>query len=214
MRRIAHRVERGEERVEPGPRGDGGVHALGGDEAEVERRRGGRDHGDGVLDGHEEEKAAPEERRQRVPPQHAGRRAPVGPPPPTRRGGRAHLPPLRAAAVRRLGDRVEDLAAGLLVAPARDSRGGGICAWRGVAWAGVGWAKLSVGVGGLGSRSAVACESPKSWRWFFFYSEYRVGGRAEISRVAASARASDARDGIRREMYLLPASAVPENAVV
>jgi hypothetical protein len=141
MRRIAHRVERGEERVEPGPRGDGGVHALGGDEAEVERRRGGRDHGDGVLDGHEEEKAAPEERRQRVPPQHAGRRAPVGPPPPTRRGGRAHLPPLRAAAVRRLGDRVEDLAAGLLVAPARDSRGGGICAWRGVAWAGVGWAK-------------------------------------------------------------------------
>jgi hypothetical protein len=213
MRRIAHRVERGEERVEPGPRGDGGVHALGGDEAEVERRRGGRDHGDGVLDGHEEEKAAPEERRQRVPPQHAGRRAPVGPPPPTRRGGRAHLPPLRAAAVRRLGDRVEDLAAGLLVAPARDSRGGGICAWRGV-----GGRRLGKVVGWRWRVGFAVCRgvriAQKLAVVFFFYSEYRVGGRAEISRVAASARASDARDGIRREMYLLPASAVPENAVV
>jgi hypothetical protein len=155
MRRIAHRVERGEERVEPGPRGDGGVHALGGDESEVERRRGGLDHGDGVLHGHEEEKAAAEERRQRVPPHHARRRAPLGPPPPTRRG-RSHLlvlPPLRAAV---LGGRVEDLAAGLLVAPARDSRGGQ-AGRRHMRVASVG---QSCRVG-QSPWSAVACQSPK-----------------------------------------------------
>jgi hypothetical protein len=98
------RVERGEERVEPGPRGDGGVQAPGGDEAQVERRRVRPDHGDGVLDGHEEQEAAPEERGRRVPPQHgrgARRRAPLGPRPPLRR---AHLLRRPCASARRRVD--------------------------------------------------------------------------------------------------------------
>jgi hypothetical protein len=121
-----YRVEGGEERVEPRPRGDGGVHPLGGDEAEVERRRGGLDHGDGILDGHEEEESAPEERRQRVAPQHPGharRRAPVGPPPATRRRDHLPLPPLLRAGAVGLRERV-DLGGGVLLAPARGGQVG------------------------------------------------------------------------------------------
>jgi hypothetical protein len=164
-----YRVEGGEERVEPRPRGDGGVHPLGGDEAEVERRRGGLDHGDGILDGHEEEESAPEERRQRVAPQHPGharRRAPLGPPPPTRRRGRAHLPLpplLRAGAVCRVGLRERvDLGGGVLLAPARGS---------------------SVGRGGRRHRRGVEgnpgpglVRIARKFACFFLYSESRTPG--------------------------------------
>lgn len=103
------RVERGEERVEPRPRGDGVVHALGGDESQVQRRRPRPHHGDGVLDGHEEQEAAREERRERVPPQdpatpaaehHSGHRPHVPSPPPA---AAAPIAPFSEAAPSPLG---------------------------------------------------------------------------------------------------------------